>query len=82
MAETSPPAVVEPVSKPVQGLLSGTDEPPEMCLYKGKEGAIDASFPLMEVPIIDLNLLTSSSPAGKDELGKLRSALGSCGCFQ
>ncbi|KAL6974071.1 hypothetical protein U1Q18_028253 [Sarracenia purpurea var. burkii] len=82
MAETSPPAVVEPVSKPVQGLLSGADETPEICLYKGEEGAIDASFPQMEVPIIDLNLLTSSSPVGEDELGKLRSALGSCGCFQ
>ncbi|KAL6974076.1 hypothetical protein U1Q18_028258 [Sarracenia purpurea var. burkii] len=82
MAEISPPAIVESLSRPVQGLLSDTDEPPERYLYKGEDGAIDGSFPVMEVPVIDLNLLTSSSPAGEDELGKLRSGLGSCGCFQ
>jgi len=75
--------MAESLSKPVQELLVNGGELPEKYIYKkGENGVADASYPLIEVPIIDMSLLTSQSAAGEEELGKLRSALGSCGCFQ
>ncbi|GMQ07289.1 hypothetical protein CsSME_00051543 [Camellia sinensis var. sinensis] len=81
--KSPPPAMVESlVSKPVQEVVANSsNQVPERYIYKGEDGAIDASFPLLEVPVIDiLRLLNSSSD--DDELLKLRSALASCGCFQ
>ncbi|KAI8570612.1 hypothetical protein RHMOL_Rhmol01G0049100 [Rhododendron molle] len=72
-----------PLSKPVQELIVNGGELPEKYIYKkGKNAATDVSYPPIEVPVIDLSLLASQSAAGEEELGKLRSALGSCGCFQ
>ncbi|GFS41755.1 2-oxoglutarate (2OG) and Fe(II)-dependent oxygenase superfamily protein [Actinidia rufa] len=74
--------MVESLSNPVQELAVSGEDPPEKYVYKGEHGAIDASFLVMEIPLIDMSLLTSSSAAGDEELQKLRSALASCGCFQ
>ncbi|THG08112.1 hypothetical protein TEA_021303 [Camellia sinensis var. sinensis] len=83
MKKVPPLAMVESlVSKPVQEVVANSsNQVPERYIYKGEDGAIDASFPLLEVSVIDiLRLLNSSSD--DDELLKLRSALASCGCFQ
>ncbi|PSS08413.1 hypothetical protein CEY00_Acc18769 [Actinidia chinensis var. chinensis] len=74
--------MIESLSNPVQELAVSGEDPPEKYVYKGEDGAIDASFLVMEVPLIDMSLLTSSSAAGDEELKKLRSALAYCGCFQ
>ncbi|KAK2991068.1 hypothetical protein RJ640_010070 [Escallonia rubra] len=77
MAET----MVEPLSKPVQELASNGGEPPERYIYRGSDG-IAPSFPLLEVPVVDLSCFASSSPLADQELDKLRLAISSCGCFQ
>ncbi|KAA8535183.1 hypothetical protein F0562_030186 [Nyssa sinensis] len=82
MAGTSPHAVLEPLSKPVQELVINGDELPQRYVCKAGDGVIGASFPLMDVPVIDLSLLTSSPDVGEAELKKLQMALSYCGCFQ
>ncbi|GAV82089.1 2OG-FeII_Oxy domain-containing protein/DIOX_N domain-containing protein [Cephalotus follicularis] len=69
------------VSKSVQQLaLNG--EVPEGYIQKGSDGGVKyASAPFMEIPLVDIGLLTSPS-ASREELEKLRSALSSGGCFQ
>ncbi|KAF7154702.1 hypothetical protein RHSIM_Rhsim01G0058400 [Rhododendron simsii] len=75
--------MAESLSKPVQELIVTGGELPEKYIYKkGENAATDVSYPPIEVPVIDLSLLASQSTAGEEELGKLRSALGSCGCIQ
>ncbi|KAF7154309.1 hypothetical protein RHSIM_Rhsim01G0055600 [Rhododendron simsii] len=75
--------MAESLSKPVQELIVSGGELPEKYIHKkGEHAATDVSYPPIEVPVIDLSLLASQSAAGEEELGKLRSALGSCGCFQ
>lgn len=83
MAASSPPPRVESLSKPVQQLVINGEQVPENYIHRNTDdGPIGASFPVTEIPIIDLGLLTSSSPTGEPELEKLRSALSSWGCFQ
>ncbi|GFY99680.1 2-oxoglutarate (2OG) and Fe(II)-dependent oxygenase superfamily protein [Actinidia rufa] len=73
----------ELLCKPLQELLIAGDNLPEKYIYKDSDyGVIDSSPPLMEIPVIDLRLLASSSPSGEDEVEKLKSALCSWGCFQ
>lgn len=83
MAENSSfPAHAESASKTVQELITSGKELPEKYIYKGSDaGKLDASLPLMDVPIIDIGLLTSPS-SSTHELEKLRSALSFWGCFQ
>jgi len=77
-------AMAESLLKPVQELLLSNHELPERYIYKGEDGANigGAVFPLLEVPVVDLGLLSSPSVAREEELRKLRSGLSSCGCFQ
>ncbi|KAA8522957.1 hypothetical protein F0562_009380 [Nyssa sinensis] len=82
MAGPSPSAVVEPLSKPVQELTLDGDELPQRYVYKGGDGVIDASFPQLEVPVIDVGYLISSSNISGEELEKLQSALSTRDCFQ
>ncbi|KAA8522958.1 hypothetical protein F0562_009381 [Nyssa sinensis] len=85
MAEILPPAKAETilVSQPVQELVIDGDQLPERYICKENDrGIIDASVPLIEIPVIDLSLLTNSSSTGRQELDKLQSALSSWGCFQ
>ncbi|XP_019190536.1 PREDICTED: S-norcoclaurine synthase 1-like [Ipomoea nil] len=71
MAESFPP------TKPVQQLAAeACKQVPENYIHT-KDAHIQASCPLLDLPSIDLSLLSSSK-----ELTKLRSTLSSCGCFQ
>lgn len=84
MAENLPPTAAEVLlAKRVQEMVLNREEPPPQ--YFGRDGdTIDdvSSSPSSLIPIIDLSLLSSSTPGAKEELEKLRSALCSWGCFQ
>lgn len=66
---------------PVQELLVSSNEVPEKYIRYGEDEDISGSHPLIDVPVIDVGLLMDSLVAGKQEFGKLRSALNFCGCF-
>ncbi|CDP10482.1 unnamed protein product [Coffea canephora] len=67
----------------VQELAEDGDEIPERFICKDTPyGLITASLPLMDIPVIDLSRLSSSSATTDEELEKLQSALSSWGCFQ
>lgn len=75
------PAKAKSSSKSVQELLINGEEPPGAYFYKdGACGILDPCLPLVEIPIIDIGLLTSPSN-GREEIDKLHSALSSYGCF-
>ncbi|GFP94035.1 protein srg1 [Phtheirospermum japonicum] len=67
-------------NKAVQELSTAATTPPEKYILKDGIGGID--FPLLEVPVIDLSLLASSSPQGEKEVEKLHLAFSSCGYIQ
>lgn len=70
---------VELQSRSVQELVINGEQLPENYIYPdGDYEVIDDSLPTVDIPVIDLSLLSSSS----EELNKLRSALSSWGCFQ
>ena len=83
MAEPLPSVELQPQAKTVQELVAiNSKEVAERYIRKGdKSEALDSSFPVLDVPTIDLDLLASSSTSG-EEVEKLRSALISCGCIQ
>lgn len=71
--------------KLVQELAEDGDEIPERFICKDTPyGLITASLPLMDIPVIDLSRLSSSSATTEtdEELMKLQQALRSWGCFQ
>ncbi|KAL3326544.1 hypothetical protein AABB24_037288 [Solanum stoloniferum] len=72
MAETH-----ETVFKSVQELANDNQVPEK---YIHTQGSINSSSPLLDVPVVDLSLLTS--PARQQELNKLQSGLKFCGCIQ
>ncbi|OMO61684.1 Oxoglutarate/iron-dependent dioxygenase [Corchorus olitorius] len=73
-------AELQPLAKTVQELAaSNIKEVPER--YIRKDSTLETSFPVLEIPTIDLQLLASSSTS-REELEKLRSALSFCGCIQ
>ena len=69
-------------SKSVQELVMNNElEPPGNYFYEdGVNGVLDSSLPLLEMPVIDIDRLTSPSTS-REETEKLHSALISCGCF-
>ncbi|PPD98998.1 hypothetical protein GOBAR_DD03962 [Gossypium barbadense] len=76
------PIELQPQAITVQELAAiNSRQVPERYIREGV-GALDASFPVLDVPTIDLQLLASSSSTSGDELDKLRSALSSYGCIQ
>jgi len=82
MADSSLSAAkLELASHTVQQLIINNGELPQKYYYKNtsdsNKEALDSSFPLFEVPIVDISLLDTE----EDELAKLKSALSSCGCF-
>ncbi|XVE63647.1 hypothetical protein DITRI_Ditri07aG0036800 [Diplodiscus trichospermus] len=83
MAEPLPPIELQPQAKTVQELADiNSKEVPERYIRKDDNSeALGGSFPVFDVPTIDLDLLASSSTGG-EQLVKLRSALTSCGCIQ
>ena len=64
MAESILPAQVEYPSKTIQELVTNSEGLPERYIYKDSKdhpsGVLDASLPLLEIPVIDLDQLTSS----------------------
>ncbi|WOG84614.1 hypothetical protein DCAR_0103798 [Daucus carota subsp. sativus] len=77
MAET-----LQSVSNPVQELALDCETLPERYIYKRSDEAIDVDYPTIDIPVIDINSLKSSSLSAEKELEKLRASLSSCGCFQ
>lgn len=76
------PIELQPQAITVQELAAiNSRQVPERYIREGV-GALDASFPVLDVPTIDVQLLASSSSTSGDELDKLRSVLSSFGCFQ
>ena len=87
MAESPPPpnkaTREELLSKSVQELVIDGGQPPDNYVYKNSTGGGPDVHPLLnEIPVIDLGNLKSSATTVEEELEKLRSALGSWGCFQ
>ncbi|KAM7268177.1 hypothetical protein ACFE04_010343 [Oxalis oulophora] len=74
-------AKLEIASNTVQQLIinNGQGQLPHKYFYNDHKEALDSSFPLLDVPIVDLSLLSNSRE--DIELEKLKSALSSCGCF-
>lgn len=70
-------AGAESVAKTVEELSAGGSSPPER--YILKDGIGGTEFPVMDVPVIDLALLSSSSPQELDRLGQ---GLNFCGYVQ
>ncbi|KAK6126913.1 hypothetical protein DH2020_039343 [Rehmannia glutinosa] len=62
-------ARVESLAKAVQELSTNAATPPEK--YILKDGIGGTAFPVLEVPVLDLSLLNSSSPEGEKEVEKL-----------
>jgi hypothetical protein len=79
MAESAPPPKKQ-LLQSVQELVINGEQLPENYIHEdGDRGVLDV--PLVEIPVVDLGLLTSLSISG-EELEKLHSALRSWGCFQ
>ncbi|KAG5242765.1 oxidoreductase family protein [Salix suchowensis] len=75
-------AKAELISNSVQEMAVDGKEPPVKYFYKGNDaGVLDASVPLIDIPVVDLGLLTSPSTSAR-ELEKLHLAVSSWGCFQ
>ena len=75
-------AKAELISISVQEMALNGKEP--LVKYFCKEndvGVLDASVPLIDIPVVDLGLLTSSSTSAQ-ELEKFHLAVSSRGCFQ
>ncbi|CAM8983838.1 unnamed protein product [Rhodiola kirilowii] len=71
------------VPKPVQEQVDNGEEFSDRYIYKGLDaGTVGACFPLGDIPTIDLQKLSFSSPERDDELRNLKSALSCWGCFQ
>ncbi|KAJ8767952.1 hypothetical protein K2173_020892 [Erythroxylum novogranatense] len=74
---------VEFQPRSVQELAVNVKEPPQKFFHKGTDGGVlDSAVPLVDVPVVDIGLLTSPSASSLQELEKLRSALSTWGCFQ
>ncbi|PHT42471.1 hypothetical protein CQW23_16496 [Capsicum baccatum] len=77
------PITADTGCKPVQKMVKDGDEMPEEYVCKDFHyGTIDDDVPIMDISIVDLKVLTSSSASRREELGKLKSALTSWGYFQ
>lgn len=75
-------AMAELISNSVQEMATNGQEPPVKYFSKGNDdGVLDAPVPLIEIPVVDLGLLTSPLTSAQ-ELEKLKLALSSWGCFQ
>ncbi|KAL3585432.1 hypothetical protein D5086_012299 [Populus alba] len=75
-------AKAELISNSVQEMALNGKEPPVKYFCKGNDvGVLDASVPLIDIPVVDLGLLTSPSTSAQ-ELEKFHLAVSSRGCFQ
>uniref|UniRef100_A0A165WWF0 Fe2OG dioxygenase domain-containing protein n=1 Tax=Daucus carota subsp. sativus TaxID=79200 RepID=A0A165WWF0_DAUCS len=70
------------VFKPVQELAVDCKTIPERYILKCPDEAFYVDPPVIDIPVIDLNLIQSPSPSADQVLEKLRTSLSSCGCVQ
>lgn len=68
--------------KPVQELAVNCKTLPPRYIYKHSDEDVDVNSPVINLSVIDLNSIQSSSPSAEKELEKLRTSLASSGCFQ
>ncbi|KAK1403497.1 2-oxoglutarate (2OG) and Fe(II)-dependent oxygenase superfamily protein [Heracleum sosnowskyi] len=68
--------------KPVQELAVDCNIPPQRYIHKRSDEDIFVNSRVIDIPVIDLNSIQSSSPSAEKQLEKLRTSLASCGCFQ
>ncbi|KAK7310602.1 hypothetical protein RJT34_08203 [Clitoria ternatea] len=82
MAESQVSGEIEIVGKSVQELFLNSENLPKNYIYEeGGAGFRDALSSSEDIPVIDLNHLSSPSTT-QEELAKLHHALNSWGCFQ
>ncbi|KAH8506419.1 hypothetical protein H0E87_013296 [Populus deltoides] len=75
-------AKAELISNSVQEMALNGEQPPVKYFCKGNDvGVLDASVPLIDIPVVDLGLLASPSTSAQ-ELEKFHLAVSSWGCFQ
>ncbi|KAL2517620.1 Iron/ascorbate family oxidoreductase [Abeliophyllum distichum] len=74
-------AAASSLAKAVQELAINTSAPPENYIRKEGIGGSSSEFPYLDIPVLDLSLLNSSSPEAEEELKRLRLAFSSCGYF-
>lgn len=79
MAGTNEPVVL---LKHVQELAVDCNTPPRRYIHKRSDEDINVNPPVIDISVIDLDCIQSSSPSAEKELEKLRTCLASCGCFQ
>ena len=70
------------VFKPVQELAVDCKILPERYIHKCIDEAFHVDPPVIDIPVIDLNLIQPPSPSADQVLEKLRTSLSSCGCVQ
>ncbi|KAL2498862.1 2-oxoglutarate (2OG) and Fe(II)-dependent oxygenase superfamily protein [Abeliophyllum distichum] len=75
-------AATSSLAKAVQELAINISAPPENYIQKEGIGCSPSEFPYLDIPVLDLSLLNSSSPEAEEELKRLRLAFSSCGYFQ
>ncbi|CAI9758923.1 unnamed protein product [Fraxinus pennsylvanica] len=81
-AVASATTVIPYPAKAVQELATNTNATPEKYILKESIGRIDSELPYLDIPVLDLSLLDSSSPEAEEELKRLRLAFSSCGYIQ
>ncbi|CAI9782426.1 unnamed protein product [Fraxinus pennsylvanica] len=70
------------LAKAVEELAISTSAPPEKYIRKEGLGGSASELPYLDIPVLDLSLLNSSTPEAEEELKKLRIGFSSCGYFQ
>ena len=70
------------VFKPVQELAMDCKVLPERYIHKCPDEAFYVDPPVIDIPVIDLNLIQFPSASADQVLETLRTSLSSCGCFQ
>lgn len=81
-AVASATSTVPSLAKAVQELATNTSTTPERYILKESTGGKASELPYLDIPILDLSLLNSSSPEAEEELKRLRLAFSSCGYIQ
>lgn len=78
VASATAPSLV----KAVEELAISTSAPPEKYIRKEVLEGSASELPYLDIPVLDLSLLNSSTPEAEEELKKLRLGFSSCGYFQ
>ncbi|XP_022868920.1 protein SRG1-like [Olea europaea var. sylvestris] len=82
MAAVASATTAPSLDKAVEELAINTSAPPEKFIRKEGLGGSTSGLPYLDIPVLDLSLLNSSTPEAEEELKKLRLGFSSCGYFQ